>query len=133
MVNDVVLLVEDSDEDVEAVRRALRVTHPAVRVEHVSSGGELVPWLSASGRPALVLLDLNMPGLDGQAALQAARERAEFAEIPIVVFTSSTRSGDVDRAFEAGASGYLVKPLSFQLLQQSLARTVTYWLTKAEA
>ena len=130
MTDEVVLLVEDSEADVEAVRRALRVTHPTVRVEHVSGGSDLVPWLTAAGCPSLVLLDLNLPGTDGQAALAAARGHAEFAEVPIVVFTSSARSGDVDRAVEAGASGYLVKPLSFQLLQQSLARTVTYWLSR---
>lgn len=124
--------MEDSDEDVEAVQRALTRSHPGVDLERLADAGELVTRLLEDGRPlpALVLLDLNMPGLDGRSALVVLREHPRLSSVPVVVFTSSTNPQDVDRAYAAGANGYLVKPVDFDLLQMSLGRTVSYWLSR---
>ncbi|GAA0223274.1 response regulator [Cryptosporangium japonicum] len=131
-MSDVLVLVEDSEEDVEAVRRALGKSHPALIVEWLPDGVTLLARMTseAAPRPFLILLDLNLPGFGGHAALTELRNRA--CDAAVVVFTSSSSSRDVDDAYAAGADGYLVKPVSFELLQQALEHTVTYWLQRGD-
>jgi CheY-like chemotaxis protein len=128
-VSDVIVLVDDSDEDVAAIRRALGRSHPDLVVEHLPTAEGLVARLGVTGgpRPMLVLLDLNLPGVGGRDALKALRTRPDLADIPLVMFSSSADRRDVDRAYADGAHGYLVKPVSFALLHQALDRTVSYW------
>lgn len=130
-MTDLILFVEDSPHDVEAVRRALRRTHPDVELEHLSAGGGVLTRLCdpALPRPRLVLLDLNLVGLSGLDVLRAVRAEAALADLPVVVLTSSTNPSDVDACYASGASSYLVKSINFTLMRAAIASAVDYWLS----
>jgi CheY-like chemotaxis protein len=134
-VDDLVLLVEDSAEDVEAIRRALGRSHPLLRVEHVADGSRVLDRLLATDlpRPGLVLLDLNLAGTRGRSVLSGIRGRAELADLPVVVLTTSTSPRDVEQCYAAGANSYLFKPVSFELFQNVLNGAVEYWLRQDHA
>ncbi|MEU6404240.1 response regulator [Streptomyces sp. NPDC046985] len=124
-----VLVVEDSQEDAEAIERALSRTHPHLRLEFLSQGEGLVDrLLGGEEAPGIVLLDLNMPGVSGHAVLKSLRARPELAEITVVVFTSSTAPAEVDACYAAGADSYIYKPLNFELFRTVLKGAMDYWL-----
>ncbi|MCK1795634.1 response regulator [Streptomyces sp. XM4193] len=123
-----VLVVEDSPEDAEAIERALRHTHPDLRPEFTTRGEGVVDLLlEREVLPGLVLLDLNMPGMSGHAVLAALRARTEFADVTVVVFTSSTSPAEVDACYAAGADSYVYKPVNFTLFRTVLKGAVDYW------
>lgn len=126
----VVLVVEDSADDREAIERALRASHPDLLVEFVADGADGLDRLrdAARPRPALVLLDLNMPGTDGYTVLSRIRAEPAAADLTVVVFTSSTASSDIDRCYAAGADSYIYKPVDFTLFRTVLQGAVDYWL-----
>ncbi|MEV8129011.1 response regulator [Streptomyces sp. NPDC085944] len=127
--NSWVLVVEDSQEDAEAIERALASSHPQLRLEFLDRGDGLVDrLLGEDPMPGILLLDLNMPGLGGHAVLQAVRARPELAEVTVVVFTSSTAPSEVDAAYAAGADSYIYKPLNFHLFKTVLKGALDYWL-----
>ncbi len=125
-----VLLVEDSPEDVEAVRRTLTRSRPDAQLEVVDDGSEVIGRLvdTLGARPDLVLLDLNIPGLDGLGVLRALRHRPGLVSLPVVVLTSSTNPRDVAACYRAGANSYLFKPVDLALFQVVLRGTFDYWL-----
>ncbi|MEU6565355.1 MULTISPECIES: response regulator [Streptomyces] len=124
-----VLVVEDSQEDAEAIERALARSHPQLRLEFLDRGDGVVDRLLAEDEvPGILLLDLNMPGLSGHAVLRAIRARTELAEVAVVVFTSSTAPPEVDAAYAAGADSYIYKPLNFHLFRTVLKGALDYWL-----
>ncbi|MFG3044932.1 response regulator [Streptomyces sp. NPDC048202] len=123
-----VLVLEDSQEDAEAIERAVSRTHPHLRLEFTSRGDGLVDrLLAASEVPGIVLLDLNMPGMNGFAVLKSLRARPELAEMTVVVFTSSTAPAEVDACYAAGADSYIYKPLNFDLFRTVLKGALDYW------
>ncbi|NJP67404.1 response regulator [Streptomyces sp. ventii] len=123
-----VLVVEDSLEDAEAIERALRHTHPEIRPEFTTRGDGLVEQLLArEALPGLILLDLNMPGLDGHGVLSELRGRAELDDVTVVVFTSSTSPAEVDACYAAGADSYVYKPVNFTLFRTVLKGAIDYW------
>ncbi|MFJ3224394.1 response regulator [Streptomyces sp. NPDC086783] len=123
-----VLVVEDSEEDAEAIQRALAQTHPDLRLEFANRGEHVVAGLlEADELPGLVLLDLNMPGAGGHTLLAAIRSHPEFSAVTVVVFTSSTAPAEVDACYAAGADSYIYKPVNFHLFRTVLKGAVDYW------
>ncbi|MFF2555014.1 response regulator [Nocardia sp. NPDC058058] len=124
-----VLLVEDSDEDREAIERALHASHPHLRLEFVTDGGSALTRLrdQTLPRPRLVFLDLNMPGISGLSVLQQIRADADLTDLTVVVFTSSTTAEDIDRCYSAGADSYIYKPVDFALFRTVLQGAMDYW------
>jgi CheY-like chemotaxis protein len=129
-VNNSVLIVEDSDEDMEAIKRALSRSFPEITVHRLPDGDGAIAWLThaASDLPSLVLLDLNLLTGDGREVLAAIREQPALQELPVVVLTSSTNPRDVNECYSAGASSYLFKSVDFSLLQTTLTAGLEYWL-----
>ncbi|MEW2167856.1 response regulator [Streptomyces sp. NPDC007084] len=126
--NQWILVVEDSAEDAEAIERALRRTHPDLRLEFTDHGeGIAERLLAAAELPGLVLLDLNMPGLSGHAVLGAIRAHPQLAEVTLIVFTSSTAPAEVDACYAAGADSYIYKPVNFALFRTVLKGAIDYW------
>lgn len=133
-MTDLVLVVEDSDEDIEAIARAIGRSHPEVSLEFLRSGTGVLPRLGDTGRPrpALVLLDLNMPGEGGLDVVRQVRADAGFDTLRLVVFTSSENQAEAQACYAAGADSYIYKPVNFALFQSVLAQTLDYWRSRAE-
>jgi len=131
-VTDLVLVVEDSDEDIEAIARAIGRSHPEVRLEFLRSGTGVLPRLNDTGqaRPGLVLLDLNMPGEGGLDVIRRVRADAVFEALRLVVFTSSENQAEAAACYAAGADSYIYKPINFALFQSVLAQTLDYWRSR---
>jgi len=132
-----ILLVDDDPNDVVLVQRAFRRAQLDIALNAVPSVPQARAYLTGQGQfadrnafplPALVLLDLKLPGEDGIAMLRWIREQKELLRIPVIVLSSSREQGDVDGAYDAGASSYLVKPVAFEALQTMLTTFAHYWL-----
>lgn len=130
-------MVEDDPNDVILLERALRRAGPDVTVHHVGCGERAVRYLEGEGEyadrvrfplPQVVLLDLNLPRLDGFEVLDHLRQHPRLRRIPVVVLTSSREPRDVTRAYDLGARGYVVKPGRFRELQQLVEGLGRYWL-----
>lgn len=136
MTNAPILVVEDNAEDFSALSRAFRkhtINNPIIRC---TSGEQALEYLQGYGThpawpaqlPALVLLDLNMPGLDGFDVLTARQPDARLRTVPIIVFTTSTNPQDVAECYRLGANNYLTKPMSYPSLEEKVGVLTHYWL-----
>ena len=125
-----ILLVEDSPEDVELTRLALSragFRHPLVVAADGAAALDRLVGGEAPG-PALVLLDLKLPRVDGITVLRELRLRDRTRLVPVVVLTSSAAERDVQDAYAAGANGYVVKPLDFHTFRETVADILGAWL-----
>ena len=124
-----ILVVDDNDDDVEATRRAFSRTNLCNPIAHARSGEEALRYLRAPGkvRPGIILLDLNMPGLDGRQTLDRLKQSAELRRIPVVILTTSADELDVKACYELGANTYIQKPVDFDGLIAAIQRLKEYW------
>ncbi|RLK58889.1 response regulator [Actinokineospora cianjurensis] len=127
--DNLVLVVEDSEVDREAIDRALSRSHPELVLEFLPDGNTVLDRLrdQSRPRPSLMFLDLSMPGVDGYGVLSSVRADTTFADLTIIVLTSSTTSADIDRCYAAGADSYIYKPVNFALFRTVLQGAVDYW------
>ncbi|MGH7590384.1 MAG: response regulator, partial [Gemmatimonadales bacterium] len=125
--NAVILLVEDDANDVLLIRRAFAKAGAAGAIHSVSDGDAAVAYLQGEAPyadrtrhplPDLVLLDIKLPRRSGLDVLQWMRAQIPLQRLPTVMLTSSRDGGDVNRAYDLGANSYLVKPVSFDSLQE---------------
>src|SRR5690349_21110986 len=116
-----ILLVEDSPNDAELTLEALESIKLANKVEWLRDGAEALDYLQGNGayagrdpvRPALIMLDLKLPKVDGREVLHEIRNDPRLRSIPVVVLTSSREESDLIGCYEAGANAYVVKPVNF--------------------
>ncbi|WP_027482479.1 response regulator [Deinococcus pimensis] len=131
-----VLLVEDSEADVLLVREAIDALDVEVRLHVVTNGEEALAYLLGDGAfhgqdgPDLVLLDSNMPRRNALEVLQVVRAQPTLSGLPIVVFSSSEASRDVEANLAAGASAYVTKPMSFDDFVQVVQETLRFWAAR---
>ena len=127
--NKLILLVEDDEVDVLTVRRALKELEVANPLAVASNGEEALALLRGSDgqRPALILLDLNMPRMSGLEFLRRARSNGSAKGIPIVVLTTSRQDQDVVRGFEYNVAGYMVKPVDYRKFVEVMKAIDLYW------
>lgn len=134
----VVLLVEDDPGDQELARRALKVWQHETDLRIANDGEEALDYLlrrgafrspDSSPRPDIVLLDLNMPKVDGARVLAEMRGRPGLASIPVVVLTTSNARSDILRNYELGANSYIVKPSDVREFTAALQSIENYWLS----
>ena len=104
-----VLIVEDNDKNMKLVRDVLQAT--GYSTLEATTGEEAIE-LSLSQAPALVLMDVQLPGIDGVEALERLRQNERTASIPVLALTAQAMSGDRERFLEAGFDGYLAKPVN---------------------
>ena len=132
-----ILLVEDNPDDVELTRLAFAEAGAPHRLHVLSDGAEAVDYLLRRGRhaareaadlPALVLLDLNLPRLDGREVLQAIRADDATRCLPVVVLTTSAEPCDVEQAYALGANSYIQKPVEFDRFVEVVRQVGRYWL-----
>lgn len=113
-----ILLIEDHEPDVFLVQEALKTSDITCELTHMNDGEEARAYLwrvaSVEVAPDLIVLDLNMPKLEGLELLKIIRGRPCLADVPVMVLTSSREPNDEDRAHRQGANVYLTKPVGFQ-------------------
>lgn len=124
-----ILLIEDDSVDAMTVRRALRELHVANPLQHVENGEEALTYLRNPGcePPCLILLDLNMPVMNGIEFLQAVKADHELKRIPVVVLTTSDEQKDKVESFELGVAGYMRKPVEYQQFVETIRTIDAYW------
>jgi two-component system response regulator len=131
-----ILLVEDSEDDFEATSRAFKKVNLRNPVVWCQSGQGALDYLKREGTylesaavtvPGLILLDLNMPGLDGRKTLQAIKLDETLKHIPVIILTTSSDERDVQACYQLGANTYVQKPVSFEGLIEAIQRLKSYW------
>jgi CheY-like chemotaxis protein len=131
-----ILLVEDDSNDAGLALQVLTNKPSPVAVVHVKDGAEALNCLYRrdsfqardTGPPALLLLDLKMPRVDGFAVLQQLKGDSALRAIPVTVFTSSREPSDLARSYELGTNSYVVKPLDFKAFTDVLRDIKKFWL-----
>lgn len=132
-----ILLVEDSQDDVVLMLRALRENNITNKVTVINDGEEALDYLAAKGRyadrdvsdlPQVILLDLKLPKLDGLDVLKQIRAIEQTRCVPVVVLTSSKEVVDLQASYRLGANSYIQKPLDFARFIQAVRDIAVYWL-----
>ncbi len=133
-----VLLVEDSPGDVRLTHEAFRNSHKSVRLSVASDGVEAMTFLRRQGihehaiRPDLILLDLNLPKMDGREVLALIKEDESFRTIPTVILTTSEAKVDILTSYRLQANCYLSKPVDFEAFEKIVTSINDFWLTRAK-
>ncbi|MCE3232209.1 MAG: response regulator [Rickettsiaceae bacterium] len=124
-----ILIVEDSEDDFDATRRAFTKANLLNPIEHAVSGDKALEYLKNEGncKPGLILLDLNMPGLDGRMTLEIIKQHRNLKKIPVVILTTSDDERDVKACYELGANTYIQKPVDFDGLICAIKQLKEYW------
>ncbi|MEO7456124.1 MAG: response regulator [Gemmatimonadaceae bacterium] len=135
------LLVDDDADDREMTADALRESRLANDLHFVNDGQELLDYLRREGahadpasspRPSLILLDLNMPRMDGREALAVIKKDPTLKRIPIVILTTSRADEDICSTYDLGVNSYISKPVSFEGLVQAMKSVGRYWFELVE-
>ncbi len=128
-----ILLVEDNPADADLTRETLGMSALEIDLTVAVNGKEAVDCVHKRGRfgsaatPDLILLDLNLPGIDGKGVLADLKRDAELKRIPVSVLTSSTSERDIKESYELGANCYVVKPIDFKSFQASVRAVERFW------
>jgi CheY-like chemotaxis protein len=136
-----ILLAEDSVNDVELTLTALDQHRLANGIDVVRDGAEALDYLyargayagRATGNPALLLLDLKMPKVDGLEVLRAIKADAALKTIPVVMLTSSREERDLAASYELGVNSYVVKPVDFHEFMEAVRQIGIFWAVVNEA
>jgi two-component system response regulator len=137
-----ILLVEDEASDADLCMRALKRKKVANHLVWVKDGAEALDFLFARGayagrsgtdRPRLVLLDINMPKIDGFEVLRQVRADERLATMPVVIMTSSSEERDVAEGYHLGVNSYVAKPVDFASFQQAVEDVGLYWMVLNKA
>ena len=136
-----ILLVEDNPNDRELTLCAFEINHIANEVTVAGDGAEALEYLFAEGRhagrdttlmPAVVLLDIKLPKIDGLEVLRRIRGDVRTRLLPVVMLTSSKEEPDLFQSYSLGANGYIRKPVDFEKFNQAIQQLSTYWLVVNE-
>jgi len=133
-----VLLVEDSPGDVRLTREAFRDANSTIHLHVAADGVEAMAFLRHEGnhafspRPDLILLDLNLPKMDGREVLAHIKEDEGLKTIPTVILTTSDAEADIAKSYQLQANCYLVKPVQLDNFENLVKSINDFWLTKAK-
>ena len=135
-----ILIVEDSDDDFLATTRAFKKAGLHNPVRRCTNGDQALDYLFRRGEfadparspcPGVILLDLNLPGLDGRDVLRAIKSDAHLKAIPVIVLTTSSAEQDIKRCYEDGANSYVQKPVDLAGFILAISRLKDYWFEVA--
>lgn len=133
----IVLLAEDNPDDYELTKHAFKKNNIEADLRWVQDGQELLDYLHREGGfedrnanplPAVILLDLNMPRVDGREALKEIKKDSRLKSIPVVVMTTSEAEEDIAQTYDLGVSSYINKPVGFSEFTEVIRRFKEYWL-----
>ena len=124
-----ILLVEDDQADAYITRQAMNTINVANKLIHQPGGEEAIEYLkdSSNDSPCLVLLDLNMPRMSGFDFLKIVKADQKLKRTPVVVLSTSDAHDNVQKSYELGAAGYIVKPVDFNQFVDAMAALDSYW------
>jgi two-component system response regulator len=132
-----ILIVEDSDEDLELVLRALSRSHLSNQIRVARDGVEAMEFIFCEGPhagrkiengPKVILLDLKLPRVDGLEVLQRVKADPRTRTIPVVVLTSSKQQNDIVESYQLGVNSYIVTPVNFERFAAAVKELGMYWL-----
>lgn len=136
-----ILMADDDPDDRLLTADALKEARLINDIRFVENGEELLDYLRHTGkfaapvdapRPGLILLDLNMPRMDGRTVLKELKQDNDLRTIPVVVLTTSKDDEDVYRSYDLGVNSYIVKPVTFEALVDILQTLEKYWFEIVE-
>lgn len=131
------LVAEDNENDAFLMKHVLTGINLLPKARFVSDGKEAIDYLEGRGKfadraqhplPKILVLDLKMPVMDGFDVLDWLRNKSYLRRLPVVVFTTSNRKEDINRAYDLGANSYLVKPMDVGDLESLVAKLKSFWL-----
>jgi CheY-like chemotaxis protein len=137
-------MADDDDDDFLLTKKALKESRLLNELRRVKDGEELLQYLRHEGeykekagkplprRPGVILLDLNMPRMDGREALKEIKNDPDLKEIPVVVFTTSKAEEDIVRSYQLGVNSFITKPVNFENLIQVMQALGRYWFEIVE-
>lgn len=141
MMEKSILLVEDNQSDIDLTIRALNKAHIMNELLIAEDGQEALDYLFGTGKhetphphalPAVVLLDINLPKLNGIEVLRRIRENPKTHRQPVVILTSSTEEADIISTYDLGANSYIRKPVDFNQFAEAISNLGLYWLVMNE-
>jgi CheY-like chemotaxis protein len=136
-----IVMAEDDPDDRLLARQALEESRLVNRMDYVEDGFELLDYLHRRERyasrqaeplPGLILLDLNMPRMDGRRALEEIKAHARLRRIPVVVLTTSGTDEDIIRSYDLGVNSFIVKPVTFESMVEVVRTLGKYWFEIVE-
>ena len=124
-----ILLVEDDEVDAMSVKRALKDLNVTNRLHHVENAELALEYLRSdkNERPAIILLDINMPGMNGIELLKIIKQDPDIRHIPIIILTTSRIEGEKYESFSSGAAGFMVKPVEYRQFVEVIRAINLYW------
>lgn len=133
----VILLAEDEPADAHMVKTALSENRILTELHHVFDGREVLQYLRRQGsgfadapRPHLILLDLNMPRMNGHECLAALKQDQALRDIPVVILTTSEIERDIVASYHLGAVGFITKPVDVMQFIKTIGAMCNYWITQ---
>lgn len=132
----VILMAEDDEHDIMATKRAWKNNNTSNPLHIVNNGEECLDYLfrrgkyaaeGAAQRPGILLLDINMPRMDGLTTLRHIRESAEFRSLPVIMLTTSKDEEDRIKSYDLGANAYIVKPVGFDKFAEAIKTIEHFW------
>lgn len=129
--NNPILLVEDNPIDLDLTLRAFASRKIANKIEIARDGEEALAflplWDQGAPKPSVILLDLNLPKINGLEVLKILKNHPEYKTIPVVILTTSSQSSDMKTAYLLGVNSYIVKPVSFEKFMEVAMQIDLYW------
>ncbi|HYV95918.1 MAG TPA: response regulator [Gemmatimonadaceae bacterium] len=137
-----ILICDDDEDDRMLTQQALEDAHVANALRFVEDGEQLLDYLYQRGtfagemglapRPGLILLDLNMPKVDGREALKIMKSDPTICDIPVVILSTSSLDDDIVRSYQLGVNSFITKPVTFSGLVEAMNVLGKYWLEIVE-
>lgn len=130
-----ILLVEDNEDDVYLIREAFDAASLRVSLHHVDNGEKCMRFLRRQGEyanapsPDLILLDMNMPVMDGYEVMTEIVKDENLCHLPVVVLTTSYEAADIQKMYGLRCSSYITKPVDFDNFVKAIGQLANYWLT----
>lgn len=133
-----ILIAEDDADDRYLLKAALEESGITGEVAYVENGIEVINYLELISKetgklnyPKFILLDLNMPKMDGREVLKKIKSNDLFRKIPVIVFSTTKNQMEVKRCYDLGANTYVVKPVSYDTLVETIRNICAYWFNTA--
>jgi CheY-like chemotaxis protein len=129
-----ILIADDDEDDIELLEEAIREFDPNIKCSNAANGIEVLKQLDyGDALPDCIFLDLNMPKMDGKFCLKHLKSSPVFRQIPVIIYSTSRRTADVNEVTQMGAMAFIVKPNTFVDLKREIARILTMLRQKSSS